>query len=326
MSPVEEKMINPNYSLDEIETGFFNYLSGRIGNFTVIEHLEQMEGGNEAYLYKFRISGIEDYDGKLVLRLFPSYNHPETADWQAMIHNLLREEGLPVPRVYLTTSDTSILGGSFLVMDYVEGEAVDPGVDPSILVLTAKTQAMLHLKEGKKMSEKIIAQGHSPGSHNFDGRINWLVNHAKEYPSLDEAVKWLVENRSVEPETKSIIHGDFHPMNLLVNDGEVNAILDWSGFMIGDPMYGLGWTKALFIATGKSELPEDEFNQLVQMYIDAYESVRPIDYAKVDYYVVYRLVRALLEGKEGQEVWTRPIIVKNIIKEIKEMTGILIQL
>ena len=319
-------MINPDHPVDEIETRFFNYLSEKIGDFTVTEHLEAMAGGNEAYLYRFRISGIEDYDSRLVLRLFPSYNHEETANWQAMIHNLLREEGLTVPKVYLTTSDTSILGGSFLVMDYVEGEAIDPGVDPSVLVLTAKTQAMLHLKEGKKISEKIIAQGHSAGSHNYDGRINWLVNHAEAYPSIGAAVKWLVENRPDEPETPSVIHGDFHPMNLLVKDGEVNAILDWSGFMVGDPMYGLGWTKALFIATGKSELPEDVFNQLVQSYIDAYESIHPIDYAKMDYYVVFRLVRALLEGKEGQEVWTRPYIVNNIVKEIKEMTGILVQI
>jgi len=319
-------MINLDHSVDEIETRFFNYLSERIGDFTVTEHLEAMAGGNEAYLYRFRISGIENYDSRLVLRLFPSYNHEETANWQAMIHNLLREEGLPVPKVYLTTSDTSILGGSFLVMDYVEGEAIDPGDDPSVLVLTAKTQAMLHLKEGKKISEKIIAQGHSAGSHNYEGRINWLVNHAEEYPSISVAVKWLIENRPDEPETPSVIHGDFHPMNLLVKDGEVNAILDWSGFMVGDPMYGLGWTKALFIATGKSELPEDVFNQLVQSYIDAYESIHPIDYAKMDYYVVFRLVRALLEGKEGQEVWTRPYIVNNIVKEIKEMTGILVQI
>ena len=319
-------MINPDHPVDEIETRFFNYLSEKMGDFTVTEHLEAMAGGNEAYLYRFKISGIEDYNSRLVLRLFPSYNHEETANWQAMIHNLLREEGLPVPKVYLTTSDTSILGGSFLVMDYVEGEAIDPGVDPSVLVLTAKTQAMLHLKEGKKISEKIIAQGHSAGSHNYDGRINWLVNHAEEYPSIGAAVKWLIENRPDEPETPSVIHGDFHPMNLLVKDGEVNAILDWSGFMVGDPMYGLGWTKALFIATGKSELPEDVFNQLVQSYIDAYESIHHIDYKKMDYYVVFRLVRALLEGKKGQEVWTRPYIVKNIVKEIKEMTGILVQI
>lgn len=319
-------MINPDYSIDEIETRFFNYLSGRVGNFIVVEHLEQMDGGFEAYLYKFKISGIEDYEGRLVLRLFPSYAHKEAATWQAMIHNLLKEEDLPVPRVYLSSSDKSILGGSFLVMDYVEGEAIDPKDDPSILILTAKTQAMLHLKEGKKISEQIMAHGHSASSHNFDGRINGIVEKGKAYSGLDEVVKWLIDNRPSEPITPKIIHGDMHPMNLLVKDGEVTAILDWSGFMVGDPMYGLGWTKGLLIAAGKPELSEDVFNQFIQMYTDAYESIHPIDYRKMEYYAVYRLVRALVEGKEGQEVWTRPVIVNNIIKEIKEMTGILVQI
>jgi len=102
-------MINPEYTISEIETRFFAYLSDRFGNFAVIEHLEQMEGGFEVYLYKFKISGIEDYEGRLVLRLFPIYAHPKSATWQSMIHNLLREEGLPVPRVYLASSDISIL-------------------------------------------------------------------------------------------------------------------------------------------------------------------------------------------------------------------------
>lgn len=317
-------MINPDYAVDEIENRFFNYLSGRIGNFKVDEHLEQMQGGWEAYLYKFELSGVDGYEGPLVLRLFPSYNHPETAEWQAMLHNLIHAEGVRVPKVLFSESDLSILGGSFLVMEFMAGKTIDPGDDPSILVLTAKTQAQLHRKDGSGISTKILARGHSKGSHTFDGRIKWLVDRRKKYPSLHEVVQWLIDNRPQEPETPMIIHGDFHPMNLLVKDGEVNAILDWSGFMVGDPMYGLGWTKALFIATAKHETPPDVFNQLLEMYTEAYESINPVDHDKVDYYVVFRLVRALVEGKEGQETWTRPDIVNNIVNEIKEMTGILI--
>ena len=52
-----KEMINPNFSVDEIASRFFNYLSGKIGEFTVAENMEQMSGGWEAYLYKFRVSG-----------------------------------------------------------------------------------------------------------------------------------------------------------------------------------------------------------------------------------------------------------------------------
>lgn len=317
-------MINSDYTVKEIESRFFNYLTESIGKFEVTEHLEQMSGGWEAYLYKFRISGVEGYEGKLVLRLFPHYHHDEVASWQEMLHNLLIDEGLRVPRVYLSVSDKSILGGAFLVMDFIEGNAIDPGDDPSILVLTAKTQAMLHQKEGRNISERIMAQGHSRGSHTLDGRIKWIVDRGMKYNGLQEAVQWLVDNRPPEPDIPRIIHGDFHPMNLMVKEGEVISILDWSGFMVGDPMYGLGWTIGLFIATGKHAIPPDTFNQLVCMYTDTYESISPIDQVKLDYYIVYRLVRALIEGKEGQEIWTRSDIVSNIIRELEERIDIIV--
>jgi aminoglycoside phosphotransferase (APT) family kinase protein len=315
-------MINPDFTVEQIETRLFKHLFKIFGEFTVIEHLEQMAGGFEAYLYKFKIEGNHKIKGKLVLRLFPKYNNPETATWQTMIHNLLREECLPVPRVYYSTSDTNILGGSFLIMEYVEGKVIDPIIDPSIFVLTAKTQARLHLIDGAKISEKIVAHGHSVDSHTFEGRIRWIVEKSRKHPGLEEAVNWLIDNRPPEPLHPKIIHGDLHPMNLLVHDGEVTAILDWSGFMVGDPMSGLGWTKALFIATGKHEFSEEVFNHLVQMYTDTYESIGPIDYSKLEYFVVYTLVRALFMGKEGQEFWTQLPIVNNIIKEVATLTGI----
>lgn len=318
-------MINPNYTVDEISERFYDYFSEKIGPFNIVNKMEQMRGGWEAYLYKFQVSGVEGYEGPLVLRLFPSYCHPETAEWQEMLHNFTHAEGIPVPKVYFSVSDQSVLGGPFLVMDFIEGDAIDPGKDPSILVLTAKTQAMLHQKEGRRISEKIIAHGHSRGSHTFDGRIQWIKDCNEKFQGLDELIQWLVNNRPLEPEKPVILHGDFHPMNLLVKDGEVKAVLDWSGFMIGDPMYGLGWTMALFIATAKHETPPNLFDQLVKVYLGAYESISPIDYEKMDYYIVHRLVRALFEGKEGQDFWATPSIVNNISNVLEEMTGIQVQ-
>ena len=317
-----KKMMTHEYAVEEIETRFFNYLSGIIGNFKVVEHLEQMAGGWEAYLYRFMISGVQGYEGPLVLRLFPSYNHPETAEWQEMLHNLLGDEGVAVPKVYLSCSNFSILGGPFLIMEFIEGKAIDPGDDPSILTLTAETQANLHQMDGRGISEKIMAHGHSKGSHIFEGHFGWVQSRGKKYPELHEVIKWLEDNRPDEPEGPSIIHGDFHPMNLMVKDGKVESILDWSGFMVGDPMYGLGWTMGLFIATAKHEVPEEMFSQLMKMYTDAYERVRPIDHAKMEYYIVYRMVRALIEGKEGQQIWTRPDIVQNIVEELELRTGV----
>lgn len=315
-------MINPDYSVEEIETRFFNYLKDHSGDFEVTERLNQIKGGNEAFLYRFTVKGIPGLENPQVLRLFPSFYNVEKAEWEAMIQNLLNKKGLPVPKSYLSSSDTSILGGSFLIMDYVEGEAIDPGADPSILVLAARTQANLHKIDGNQISEQIFSLGHSANSHNLDGRLTWLLRRAGNYPELTPFFDWLIERMPDDPEQRSVVHGDFHPMNMLVNDGKVVALLDWSGFIVGDPMTGLGWTIALFLATGKHTIPEDMFEQLLEMYFTEYSRHNPIDEEKLNYFIVFRLAMALLEGKDGQVFWTQPEIVANILGELKDRTGI----
>ncbi len=308
--------------IKEIENRFFKYLEEQLGPFTIEEHLTQMKGGNEAYLYRFKVSGIEGMEGTQVLRLFPSFYGDEKAEWEAMIQNLLHERGIPVPKSLLSSRDMGIIGGCFLVMDYIEGETIDPGDDMSILTLAAKTQARLHQLDGKPISERIFALGHSENSHNLTGRTNWLLGRAKNYPDMDEIFKWIIENRPPPAERLSVVHGDFHPMNLLVKDGKVEAILDWSGFMVDDPMAGLGWTIGLFLATSKHQTPPEILNGAIQTYLDEYRTISPINDERLDYFIVFRLAMALLEGKDGQEWWKQPALIKNMVEEIEARTGI----
>jgi aminoglycoside phosphotransferase (APT) family kinase protein len=219
----------------------------------------------------------------------------------------------------------TILGGSFLMMDYVEGDTITPGQDIDILGLTARTQAKLHQVDGKPISEEILALGHSRHSHSIEGKINWLLRRAEHHPELKEIFKWVVDNKPRLPEKVSIVHGDFHPMNMLVKDGEVVAILDWSGFMVGDPMAGLGWTLALFISNSKHEVPPEMFETLIQGYVREYEKTAPVNNETLEYFITFRLAMALLEGRDGQAHWTQPEIVKTIENELKERTGITVE-
>jgi aminoglycoside phosphotransferase (APT) family kinase protein len=315
-------MINPEYSIKEIETRFFNYLKKELDEFEVTEPLSQIKGGNEAYLYKFQISGIPEMDKPLVLRLFPSFYGPEKATWEAMIQNLLHERDIPVPKAHLSTQDMDVLGGSFLVMDYVKGETIDPSEDVEVLKLAARTQAQIHELDGKEISDAIRSLGHSEHSHNITGRLNWLLRRAEKHTQLAEIFNWIIENMPSPPSKLSVIHGDFHPMNLLIKEGRVEAILDWSGFIVGDPMIGLGWTLGITLASSKHVFPKDILERIVEQYFTEYEAVRPIDYDRLNYFVVFRLAMALIEGLDGQEFWTHPEIVNNIVDEIYSRTGI----
>jgi hypothetical protein len=50
--------------------------------------------------------------------------------------------------------------------------------------------------------------------------------------------------------------------------------------------------------------------------------VRPLDLEHLDYYRMVRCVMALVEGAEGQEVWTRPAVVSCLAEWIQEGAGI----
>ncbi|HEV2528293.1 MAG TPA: phosphotransferase [Thermomicrobiales bacterium] len=39
---------------------------------------------------------------------------------------------------------------------------------------------------------------------------------------------------------KCVLHFDFHPMNLLVDEGEISTLLDWTNVLVGDPRLDLG--------------------------------------------------------------------------------------
>lgn len=314
-------MINPNYSLDEIESRLLGYIEAQLGPFNVEEHISQVQGGNEAYLYRFRLSGIDGLEKPQVLRLFPSKYNKERSQWEGMVHNLLADEGIMVPKVHLMSGDMSVLNGSFMVMDFVEGVAINPGHDPSILPLAARTQAGMHEVEGTKIIKSIREKGHSDDSYNLKGRLNWLLMRADAYPQTREITRWLTGNMPESSLTR-VVHGDFHPLNFMVKDGRVTGILDWSNFMIGDPMMGLGFTISLFTSTGGHVVPKEELAQGIEMYFSEYSKVRPVDHSNLDYYRAFRLAMAYIEGLDGQEWWQQPEIVKNIVTELKGFTGI----
>ena len=60
-------------------------------------------------------------------------------------------------------------------------------------------------------------------------------------PELVFVAGWLWEHRPAPPERTVVVHGDFRPANVLVEDGHVTALLDWEFAHLGDPAEDLGW-------------------------------------------------------------------------------------
>lgn len=60
-------------------------------------------------------------------------------------------------------------------------------------------------------------------------------------PVLRWSLRWLWDHLPPPPVRDVLVHGDFRPANVLVDQGEIRVLLDWELAHLGDPLDDLGW-------------------------------------------------------------------------------------
>jgi aminoglycoside phosphotransferase (APT) family kinase protein len=92
------------------------------------------------------------------------------------------------------------------------------------------------------------ALGHPPDDAASAEILRWEAEvervKVEPQPELVYVAGWLWEHRPAPPERTVVVHGDFRPANVLVEDGRVTALLDWEFAHLGDPAEDLGWYTA----------------------------------------------------------------------------------
>jgi aminoglycoside phosphotransferase (APT) family kinase protein len=61
----------------------------------------------------------------------------------------------------------------------------------------------------------------------------------------DDALRDCLRAAACRPDVLALLHLDFHPMNVLVADGRVSAVLDWANARVGDPRADLARTASM---------------------------------------------------------------------------------
>ncbi len=293
-----------------------------------LESPVRLTGGYDTLICRLELKDVDEYLARpLVLRVFherKSYH----AHFESTVQNALAAQGYPVPEVYFTCMDESVLGNTFIIMDYIEGETLDKLKLPidQLVGILGKTHAQLHCLDPKPIMEKITKSGVNDRSINYEGRLERLLTSVNmNFPWLKEVLEWLVENRPDNPDVLSICHGDFHPMNILSKNGEIQAVLDWSNFLIGDPAMDVAFTLAL-ITPAKLLFPDLDMGQLKDIYLKAYCDTRPLDETNIAYYSAAKSIQALRDGAQGQPIWKHPAIVQLLVAFIYETTNIKIEI
>ncbi len=288
----------------------------------------------DTLIYGFRLrNALEEFSRPLILRVFREGNPwitvsgPERARLETAVQNTVASLGYPAPHVLHTNADSEVLGAPFLIMEHLPGRIMlDLFFRPSrvwwrLPIILTETQARLHALDPQPLVQAIEEARISARALTVD---DWLskVAQLSDEASLDglrPGIKWLLANRpAVSPlpthgrgaggEGSAVIcHGDFHPLNILMEKEEVSGVIDWPWLRLADPAYDVGATIAIF-TQGPMDLPGFAYplvnwfrRGVVRRYLSAYQRLRPLDVGAVRYYEAMRCLGFLLEAGQQRQ-------------------------
>lgn len=193
---------------------------------------------------------------ELLMRREPAQGVVDTPrDVEYALLRALGRTGLPVARVHALDADGSRLGRPAMVVDRLRGRAHrgvlrerDPlGLGPTRRVELAETLAELlaavsSVDPGAVGLGEVLPAPADPATAELDRWESELDRVELEpHPGLREVIAWLRANLPAAPRVR-LVHGDFRPANVLVDDdGRVSALLDWELAHLGDAHDDLGW-------------------------------------------------------------------------------------
>lgn len=209
-------------------------------------------GGYWASLYSFRLAQAPgELSGELVLRVMPTSD--DHCLREATIQAAVAAAGFPAPRVHLSGGRDAGLGFPFMVMTRVQGGPLAPAMLWRLPVVLAETMAQLHALDENPVSEALARAGTksvgvAPLLADLAERIAPLASGG-----FASGLAWLREHQP-QPGARAICHGDFHPLNLMMVNGRVSGLLDWTQALLADPAFDVAYTSQL-LALWPLELP-----------------------------------------------------------------------
>jgi aminoglycoside phosphotransferase (APT) family kinase protein len=221
--------------MSEAEERIRNDLAGQIKE--PVRALLPIPEGHSGFTYWVELDGRRG-----VLRLPPPGARiagPADIPRQARIMAALHAEGLPVPAVLATSTDSVVDGRPYVLMEAVDGTrvemAIDSGVDPNQLASSA-VDVLRRIQAVPRERTGIGTEGAMSLEAELS-RWRWLMDRApSELTTRAPRLVQLLAERQPPPGEPVLVHGDYHFGNMLFNSGRVAAVVDWEIAEIGQPL------------------------------------------------------------------------------------------
>jgi aminoglycoside phosphotransferase (APT) family kinase protein len=207
------------------------------------------------------------------------------------------DAGVPVPAVVADATDGAALGAPAFVVERLPGETIArrllrddayASVRPTVAARCGAILAAIHRIDPARVDglaevDPVVSISDTLAS------VGGALGEA--HPAFELALRWLERNRP--PSTgRAVVHGDFRTGNLLIDESQVVAVLDWELAHLGDPLEDLGWFCVRAWRFGNDALPAGGFGSREELWA-AYEAAGgvPVDPAAARWWEVYGTLR-----------------------------------
>ena len=236
-------------------------------------------GANRATLL-IRVDGLIDTDGvDAVAQVDSMGDNTLAAADEAQLLRLAANAGVPVPSVIAVASLAGPADGDdpvdVLITGRVEGLSVPRQILRSIPddvagdILAEQCGAALAHVHTVPVADLPVSLVHLDESaphedycNSLDERLSDLPTH---HPAIRWGINWLRRNPPSRPESLQLVHADFRNGNMLVDNGQLSAVLDWELAHVGDPMEDLAWMCLRMWRFGNDHLPCGGFGSIAAL-------------------------------------------------------------
>jgi hygromycin-B 4-O-kinase len=197
-----------------------------------VEQFEQLTEGEESRAFGLRQAG-QNY----VLRINRSAEGFAKDD---LAHRLFSSAGLPIPEILLIDMLDDVL--ALAISRRAPGETLQALKGAELSGAVGSVTDVLDVIQTTDISA--IAGAGRLGSDAVATHRGWrawvsdieVPFHVPEVPVWVNQVKALA---GALPEVRQLVHGDFGSNNVLVHQGRVSGIIDWSEALVGDGLYDI---------------------------------------------------------------------------------------
>ncbi|KUH87759.1 acyl-CoA dehydrogenase [Mycobacterium sp. GA-1999] len=215
-----------------------------LGERVVVRGLHILTGGASRTTWAFEAE-TSSRVRSLILQIARRGGPPASMEREAHVQALARSAGAPVPQVLIAADSSDLLGDPFLVTEAVGGETIGRkilrGLDQEgrsrVLVDCARSLAAIHRSEPSQASS---SQSRLEAIDPLVETRDWLNEIGDTTAVFEWALRWLALHRPPQAHRR-LVHGDFRMGNLIVDDAQLAAVLDWEGARIGEPAEDVAW-------------------------------------------------------------------------------------